>query len=134
MKQLVLFLCLCLSLAANAGVKVGDEAPAVALPGIGGTVGITLADLRGKVVYVDFWASWCGPCKLVSPLMDRLAASYDGKAKVVKLDIDKNRAIAKEYGLRSIPAVLLFKNGELIESIVGVSPYERFSEALEALI
>lgn len=93
------------------------------------------AALTGDVPFVvDCTASWCGPCKLVSPLMDRLAASYGGKAKVVKLDIDKNRAIAKEYGIRSIPAVLMFKNGELIESIVGVSPYERFSEALEALL
>lgn len=83
---------------------------------------------------VDCTASWCGPCKLVSPLMDRLAASYEGKATVVKLDIDKNKDTAQKYGIRSIPAILLFKNGELIETIVGVSPYERFSEALDALL
>ena len=83
---------------------------------------------------VDCTASWCGPCKLVSPLMDRLAASYDGKANVVKVDVDQNRATAKEYGIKSIPAVLLFKNSELIETIVGVSPYERFSDALDALL
>ncbi|MEM9217687.1 MAG: thioredoxin [Cyanobacteria bacterium P01_F01_bin.150] len=91
--------------------------------------------LKGDIpLVVDCTASWCGPCKLVAPLMDRLAASHEGKASVVKLDIDENQAIAREYGIRSIPAVLLFKNGELIESIVGVSPYERFNEALEALI
>ena len=83
---------------------------------------------------VDCTASWCGPCKLVSPLMDRLAASYDGKANVVKVDVDQNRGTAKEYGIKSIPAVLLFKNSELIETIVGVSPYERFSDALDALL
>ena len=91
--------------------------------------------LKGdRPLVVDCTASWCGPCKLVSPLMDRLADSYEGRAIVVKVDIDENRAIAKEYGIRSIPAVLLFKNSELIETIVGVSPYERFSEALEALL
>ena len=91
--------------------------------------------LKGDLpLVVDCTASWCGPCKLVSPLMDRLAASYEGKATVVKLDVDKNKTTAKEYGIRSIPAVLLFKNGELVETIVGVSPYERFSEALEPLI
>ena len=83
---------------------------------------------------VDCTASWCGPCKLVSPLMDQLASEYEGRANIVKLDVDKNRATAKQYGIRSIPAVLLFKNGELIETIVGVSPYERFSSALEALL
>lgn len=83
---------------------------------------------------VDCTASWCGPCKLVSPLMDRLAASYEGKATVVKLDIDENKDTAQKYGIKSIPAILLFKNGELIETIVGVSPYERFSEALDALL
>lgn len=91
--------------------------------------------LKGDLpLVVDCTASWCGPCKLVSPLMDRLAASYEQKASVVKLDIDKNKSVAKEYGIRSIPAVLFFKNGELIETIVGVSSYERFSEALDALI
>ena len=89
---------------------------------------------RDIPLVVDCTASWCGPCKLVSPLMDRLAASYDGKANVVKLDVDQNKVTAQEYGIRSIPAVLLFKNGELIETIVGVSPYERFSEALDALL
>ena len=91
--------------------------------------------LKGDLpLMVDCTASWCGPCKLVSPLMDRLATDYEGKATVVKLDVDKNKTTAQKYGIKSIPAVLLFKNGELIETIVGVSPYERFSEALDALL
>ncbi|NET10878.1 MAG: thioredoxin [Symploca sp. SIO2B6] len=85
-------------------------------------------------VVVDFTASWCGPCKLVGPLMDRLAGEYDGKAKVFKLDIDKNKTLAREYGIKSIPAVLLFKNGELVETVVGVKAYQEFSSKLEALI
>jgi len=87
-----------------------------------------------KPVVVDCTASWCGPCKLVGPTIDQLAAAYHERATVTKLDIDQNRETAKEYGIRSIPAVLLFKNGELIETIVGVSPYERYSEALDALL
>ena len=65
--------------------------------------------LQENPVVIDCTASWCGPCKLVSPLMDKLAASYDGKAAVMKLDVDENRSTAKTYGIRSIPAVLLFK-------------------------
>jgi thioredoxin 1 len=86
------------------------------------------------VVIVDFTATWCGPCRLISPLMDQLAEEFKGRAKVVKVDIDNNKPIFKKFGLRSIPAVLMFKNGELTETIVGVSPYEQFSSAVEKII
>ncbi|MEA5505346.1 thioredoxin [Halotia wernerae UHCC 0503] len=86
------------------------------------------------VVVVDFTATWCGPCRLISPLMDQLAEEFKGRAKVVKVDIDNNKPIFKKFGLRSIPAVLIFKNGELTETIVGVSPYEQFSSAVEKII
>ncbi len=86
------------------------------------------------VVVVDFTATWCGPCRLISPLMDQLAEEFKGRAKVVKVDIDNNKPIFKKFGLRSIPAVLIFKNGELTETIVGVSPYEQFSTAVEKII
>lgn len=87
-----------------------------------------------KFLVVDFTATWCGPCRLVSPLIDQLAEEYKDRAQVVKIDIDKNKPVFKRYGLRSIPAVLFFKDGELAETIIGVSPYEDFTAALEKLI
>lgn len=87
-----------------------------------------------KIVVVDFTATWCGPCRLVSPLMDQLAEEYKERAKVVKVDVDNNKPIFKRFGLRSIPAVLFFKDGELAEKIIGVSPYEQFSNAVEKLL
>jgi thioredoxin 1 len=87
-----------------------------------------------KVVVVDFTASWCGPCRLVNPLMEQLADEYKDRAKVVKVDVDNNKPIFKKFGLRSIPAVLIFKDGELAEKIIGVSAYEDFSSAVEKLL
>jgi len=84
------------------------------------------------VVVVDCTASWCGPCKLVAPLMDQLADEFDGKAKVSKLDLDSNKAVAKRFGIKSIPAVMFFKDGELVDTQVGVKPYSTFSEALSS--
>ncbi|MCC5640093.1 thioredoxin [Nostoc sp. CHAB 5844] len=87
-----------------------------------------------KILVVDFTATWCGPCRLVSPLMEQLAEEYKGRAKVVKVDVDNNKPLFKQFGLRSIPAVLIFKDGELAEKIVGLSPYEQFSGAVDKLI
>ncbi|AHJ30211.1 thioredoxin [Nodularia spumigena CS-584] len=87
-----------------------------------------------KVVVVDFTATWCGPCRLVSPLMDQLAEEYKDRVRVVKVDIDNNKQVFKRFGLRSIPAVLMFKDGELAETIVGVSPYEQFTGAVDKLL
>ncbi|BAZ65724.1 thioredoxin [Fischerella sp. NIES-4106] len=87
-----------------------------------------------KVVVVDFTATWCGPCRLVSPLMDQLAQEYKDRIKVVKVDVDNNKPMFKKFGLRSIPAVLIFKDGELAQTIVGVSPYEQFSNAVDKLV
>jgi thioredoxin 1 len=85
---------------------------------------------KEKLVVVDYTATWCGPCRLISPLIDRLATEYDGRATVVKIDIDQNKDNAKKYGIRSIPAVLMFKDGELVENLVGKLPYETFSNTL----
>ncbi len=82
-------------------------------------------------VVIDYTATWCGPCRVIAPLMDRLAEEYAGRAKVVKIDIDQNKENTKKFGVRSIPAVLIFKQGEVVETLVGVAPYETFSEALE---
>lgn len=83
------------------------------------------------VLVVDCTATWCGPCKLVAPLMDRLAEEYSDRAKVLKLDLDANKAAAKRFGIRSIPAVMFFRGGELMETLVGVKEYEEFSNQLE---
>lgn len=79
---------------------------------------------------VDCTAAWCGPCKLVAPLMDQLAEEYVDRAKVFKLDLDHNKAVATRFGIRSIPAVMIFKQGELAETVIGAKPYEAFSTAL----
>ncbi|MGK7906996.1 MAG: thioredoxin [Synechococcus sp.] len=87
-----------------------------------------------SLLVVDFTATWCGPCKVVGPLMDRLANEYSDSAKVCKLDLDNNKSLAKRFGIRSIPAVMFFKQGELVNTIVGVKPYEDFSSALEGVL
>jgi thioredoxin 1 len=87
-----------------------------------------------SVVVVDCTASWCGPCKLVAPLMDQLADEYGDRAKVFKLDLDHHKAIAKRFSIRSIPAVMFFKQGELTETVVGAKPYETFKETLDGLL
>lgn len=89
---------------------------------------------KEPVLVADCTATWCGPCKLVAPLMDQLAEEYGDKAKVFKIDVDTNKPVAKRFGLRSIPAVLYFKQGELVETIVGVKSYEEFSSALLRLL
>ena len=84
-----------------------------------------------SVLVVDCTATWCGPCKLVAPLIDRLADDYRDRAKVFKLDLDSNKPVAKRFGIKSIPAVMVFKQGKLIETLVGVKPYEEFMAAVE---
>jgi len=73
-------------------------------------------------VLVDFWAEWCGPCKMIAPIVDELGQQYEGKLKVAKLDVDSNTKVATQYGIMSIPALLFFKDGEVVEQIVGVRP------------
>lgn len=73
-------------------------------------------------VLVDFWAEWCGPCKAIAPSIEQLAQEYDGKAKVFKVDVDKESDLAGRYGVMSIPALLVFKGGKLVDSMVGAAP------------
>lgn len=89
---------------------------------------------NNAVLVVDCTASWCGPCKLVSPLMDKLAEEYKDHAQVFKLDVSENPNVAKKLGIRSIPTVMFFKNGDLLETIIGVVPYEKFSTTVANIL
>ena len=85
-------------------------------------------------VLVDFWAAWCGPCRQVGPAIENLATEYSPTAKVGKLDVDANPETARQFGITSIPAVLLFKDGQVVESLVGVRPPERYGQALDQIL
>ena len=85
-------------------------------------------------VLVDFWAEWCGPCRMVGPIIDELSKEFEGKAVVGKIDVDANQEFAAKYGVRNIPTVLLFKDGELISRQVGVAPKKTYEDAINAAL
>ncbi|MGA2297573.1 MAG: thioredoxin [FCB group bacterium] len=85
-------------------------------------------------VMIDFWATWCGPCRIIAPHVEELAGTYDGKAKVCKVDVDNNQQIATTYGIRSIPTLLFFKGGEVVDTIIGAVPRNQIEEHLKALL
>ncbi len=85
-------------------------------------------------VLVDFWAEWCGPCRMLGPIIEELSSDYDGKAVIGKVDVDSNQQFAAQFGVRNIPTVLIFKDGELVNRQVGVSQKSVYSDYIEALL
>ncbi|MCD4793778.1 MAG: thioredoxin [Bacteroidales bacterium] len=85
-------------------------------------------------VMVDLWAAWCGPCKMIHPIIEEISQEYEGKALMVKLDVDINKETALKYGIRNIPTVLYIKNGELVDKQVGAVPKKKFIEKLEPIL
>ena len=85
-------------------------------------------------VLVDFWAEWCGPCRMLGPVIESLAAEYDGRVRVAKVDVDANQQVAMQFGIRSIPTVMLFDNGQVVDTVVGVRPKSDYADAIDKVL
>ena len=94
------------------------------------------ASLKGgsQPLVVDFWATWCGPCRMISPIISELANEYDGKLTVGKCDVEENEDLAAEYGIRNIPTILFFKNGEVVDKLVGAVSKAKLDEKFKAML
>lgn len=88
----------------------------------------------GKPVVIDFWAEWCGPCRMITPVIDELAAQYDGRVVIGKCDVDENDSVAVKYGVRNIPTVIFIKNGEVIDRQVGAATRDVFEAKVKQLL
>jgi thioredoxin 1 len=85
-------------------------------------------------VLVDFWAEWCGPCKMVAPVLDELAKEYEGKIKIAKVDVDQNQQVAGNFNIRSIPTLLFFKNGQVVKQLIGAHPKTKLITEIQEVI
>jgi thioredoxin 1 len=91
--------------------------------------------MNGEIpAVVDFWAEWCGPCKMIGPVIEELASAYKGKIKIAKMDVDKNRKTPARFGIRNIPTLILFKGGEVVNTIVGAQSKKSLDEEMKKLI
>ena len=88
----------------------------------------------GDALLVDFYADWCMPCKIMAPILDRVATAFDGRLTVAKINVDDEQELAVKYGIQSIPALLLFKNGDVVKEFIGVRPFDELSAAIEAAL
>ena len=104
------------------------------------TIEITDASFKSEVtdspipVLVDFWAPWCGPCKMIAPVLEEIAKAYDGKAKIVKINIDDNQNTPAQFGVRSIPTLILFKNGNEVEKVIGAQSKDKLKAMIDSAL
>ncbi|HHT65160.1 MAG: thioredoxin [Caldicoprobacterales bacterium] len=102
-------------------------------------VNLTLDNFEDEVensslpVLVDFWAAWCGPCKMIAPIIDQLADEFDGKVKIAKINVDENRELSMRYKVMSIPTLLLFKDGEVVNQVIGARPKAELVKLLQSV-
>ena len=115
---------------AEEGIGIGNLAPDLSYPSPEGDE-ISLSSLKGNLVLVDFWASWCGPCKAIAPIVEEIAAEYQGKIKVGKVNVDENPATPSNYGVRGIPTLILFKDGQVFDQVVGALPKSQLQSMLD---
>ncbi|QOP41954.1 MULTISPECIES: thioredoxin [Sulfurimonas] len=105
---------------------------------MGKYIELTGADFESTVAegvtLVDFWAPWCGPCRMIAPIIEELAEEFDGKAKICKVNTDEEQDIAVKFGIRSIPTILFFKDGEMVEQMVGAASKQAFADKLNSLL